>query len=108
MCHIKWKYEEHMQENFLHVKNRYMHYFLHLTLKNFSYFLWRLLHVNFGKVQSDTEASIDEQKADLLNTFFSSCWNMSNSPLSSVSPSQHSFWAIQHILFFFAVKKCLG
>ena len=19
MCHIKWKYEEHMQENFLHV-----------------------------------------------------------------------------------------
>ena len=32
MCHIKWKYEEHMQENFLHVKNRYMHYFLHLTL----------------------------------------------------------------------------
>ena len=42
-------------------------------------------------VQGDTEASTDKQKTDLLNTFFSSCWNMSNSPLSSVSPSQHSF-----------------
>ena len=38
-------------------------------------------------VQGDTEASTDKQKADLLNTFFSSCWNMSNSPLSSVSLS---------------------
>ena len=61
-------------------------------------------------VQGDTEASTDKQKADLLNAFFSSCWNMSNSPLSSVSPSQHSFMddPAYSGLFFAVKKKCLG